>query len=89
MKLTDGKRTVEIKMQTWNGSGYDPDWSSDFFEAGSLTYQVISDMYEVANVDDCIGEAKDWANRRGDYAEDAPWEVDQERAVFVTDCKEL
>lgn len=25
MKLTDGKKTVEIKIQRWNGSGYDPD----------------------------------------------------------------
>ena len=25
MKLTDGKKTVEIKIQRWNGSGYDPE----------------------------------------------------------------
>ena len=27
MKITDGKKTVEIKIQRWNGSGYDPDWN--------------------------------------------------------------
>ena len=36
MRLTDGKRTVEITMQEWAGNEYTPDWSADFFEAGGL-----------------------------------------------------
>lgn len=38
MKITDGKKTVEIRIQRWNGSGYDPDWSTDYFDAGTLPY---------------------------------------------------
>ena len=34
MKITDGKKTVEIRIQRWNGSGYDPDWSNDYFPPG-------------------------------------------------------
>lgn len=30
-RLTDGKKTVEIEMMVWEGSGYTPDWSKDFF----------------------------------------------------------
>lgn len=36
MKLTDGKRTVEIIMMEWNGNRWNPDWSMDFFAAGKL-----------------------------------------------------
>ena len=45
MKLTDGKKTVEIKIQRWNGTSYDPDWSNDFFEAGNLPYDEETDTY--------------------------------------------
>lgn len=51
MKLTDGKKTVEIKIQRWNGSGYDPDWSADYFNAGSLPYDEETDTYTVEDVD--------------------------------------
>ena len=87
MKLTDGKRTVAIKMQTWNGSGFDPDWSSDFFDVGGLPADDDTGASIVADVDYCIDQAQDWENRRGDYAEDAPWEVDQGRSVFVADLE--
>ena len=29
MKLFDGNRMVAIEMQTWNGTGFNPDWSED------------------------------------------------------------
>ena len=32
-KLTDGKRTVGITMNTWTGTQYTEDWSSDFSRA--------------------------------------------------------
>ena len=59
MKLTDGKKTVEIKIQRWNGSGYDPDWSADYFAAGSLPYNVETDTYTVEDVDYCIETANE------------------------------
>lgn len=34
MKLTDGKRTVDIIMMEWDGNRWNPDWSMDFFAAG-------------------------------------------------------
>jgi len=88
MKLTDGKKTVEIRMHVWNGSGLDPDWSYDFFETGSLTTDDATGASVVDDVDYCIDQAQDWANKTGDYAEVAPWEENQERFVFVTEQKE-
>ena len=82
MKFTDGKRTVEIEMQNWTGNGYTPDWSIDFFNAGSLPYDEESDTYKVDDVDYCIEQATDWENSEGDFADD---EKDDNRTVFVTE----
>lgn len=57
MKITDGTKTVEIRIQKWNGSGYDPDWSNDYFSAGSLPYDGETDTYTVDDVDYCIDMA--------------------------------
>lgn len=35
MKITDGKRTVEINIMTWNGAGCGPDWAGEYFNAGA------------------------------------------------------
>lgn len=69
MKITDGKRTVEIRMMVWMGTGYSPDWSNDFFDAGCLPH-TDDDTYIVADVQYCIDQAEDWQNQRGDYADD-------------------
>ncbi len=60
MKITDGKKTVNIRMMVWEGSGYSPDWSQDFFEAGSLPYNEDTDTYTVDDVDYCIEQAMEW-----------------------------
>lgn len=60
MKITDGKKTVSIRMMVWEGSGYSPDWSQDFFEAGSLPYNEDTDTYTVDDVDYCIDQAMEW-----------------------------
>ena len=62
MKMTDGKRTVDIQLRNWNGSGYDPDWSTDFFTAGNLPYNAEQDMYTVQDVDYCVNTANDAAD---------------------------
>lgn len=38
MKMTDGKKTVEITMKVWNdfNTGYSPNWSNDFFQRRHL-----------------------------------------------------
>lgn len=82
MKLTDGRRIVEIEMQNWTGNGYTPDWSIDFFEAGSLPYDEETDTYTVEDVDYCIDQATDWENSEGDFSED---EIDDTRKVFITE----
>lgn len=57
MKITDGKKPAEIRIQLWTGSGYDPDWSNDYFNAGNLPYNADADTYTVADVDYCIDMA--------------------------------
>ncbi len=61
MKLTDGKRTVNILMEVWRpGIGFLPDWSADFFDAGLLPYDDDTDAFSVSSVDYCIEQAREW-----------------------------
>jgi hypothetical protein len=88
MKITDGKKTVEIKIMKWNGNGYDPDWSMDYFEAGSLPYNEETDCYTVEDVDYCIEMAKSadedgacgMVNEEGEIARDEDMVVVVEEA---------
>lgn len=70
MKLTDGKRTVEITMKEWNGEEWGEDWSLDFFAAGNLEYNEENGAYTVEDVEECIEQANDWKNNTGDNADD-------------------
>ena len=87
MKITDGKKTVEIEIKRWNGNGYDPDWSIDYFVAGSLPYDDETDTYTVTDVDYCI----EMANSTDDegaccrYNEDGELVPDEDMMVFVTE----
>lgn len=56
-RLTDGNKTITIKMVKWNGTEFDPDYSNDFFEVGTLDYDELTDSYAVDDVDYCIDEA--------------------------------
>lgn len=80
MQITDGKKTIDIEMKIWNGSGYDPDWSRDFFEG--LEYNEDEDTYIAENVDDCVSAANAWAAGEGDYSDDTFSDV-SDRFVFV------
>lgn len=84
MKITDGKRTVEITMHTFDGASLSPDWSSDFFEAGGLPVDNETEAYMVESVDYCVSMAEDWKYGRGDFLEDEEVEPDT-RMVFVED----
>jgi hypothetical protein len=70
MKITDGKKTVDIRMMTWEGSGYSPDWSLDFFEAGGLPYNEETDVYTVKDVDYCINQAQEWKDTNTGFTGD-------------------
>lgn len=76
MKITDGKKTVEIRVQYWNGSGYGPDCSKGYFAAGTLPYNEVTDTYTVDSVDHCI----DMAN-----AASCEFVRDYDMCVFVTE----
>ena len=68
-RLTDGKRTVEIEMARWTGTGFNPDWSADFFEVGHLPYDEETDTYTVQDVEYCIEQAIDAVKEMNDEAE--------------------
>lgn len=34
--FTDHKRTVDLKLQNWDGDNWSPDWSLDFWNVGDL-----------------------------------------------------
>lgn len=78
-RLTDGKKTVEITMRNWDGNGWTPDWSRDFFATGSLHYDADSDAYTVQDVDYCVDQAMDWRNGVGDYYDDGGADVEDRR----------
>lgn len=86
MKITDGKKTVEIEIKRWNGSGYDPDLSIDYFAAGSLPYDEETETYTVPDVDYCIDIANstDEGGARCRYNDDGDVVPDEEMMVFVT-----
>lgn len=87
MKITDGRKTVEIEIKRWNGSGYDPDWSADYFNAGALPYDEAAAAYIVDDVDYCV----DMANDDGPegaccmYSDTGDYIRDEDMHVFVTE----
>lgn len=83
-KLTDGKKTVDIEMKLWKGfcSGYDPDWSNDFFEVGQLPYDEEKDAYIVEDVDYCVEQARERVEYDNEYLKEQGNE-DDEYCLFV------
>jgi hypothetical protein len=82
-RFTDGARTVEITMHTWNGNGYDPDWSSDCFEVGGLKYDFEKEAYIVRDVQYLIDVALDWERGEMEYEDEVSEEEIKNRAVDV------
>lgn len=85
---TDGKRTVEIKMQVWDGTQWGPRWEMDFFENGCLPYDEDKNAYVVDDVDYLIEQANDWQQGIGDYQDDFEGESGhrpEDRGVTVVD----
>lgn len=82
MKITDGKRTVEINIMTWTGTGYGPDWAGEYFDAGALTRDEENDAYTVQDVQYCINMAE---GARCKYNDDGELVPDDDIEVFVTE----
>ena len=86
MKITDGKKTVKIEIKRWNGSGYDPDWSNDYFVSATLPYNEETDTYTVEDVNYCIDMATNSTCEEGGcskYNEDGDIVPDEDMCVFV------
>ena len=45
MKITDGKRTVEINIMTWNGAGCGPDWAQNAALAWAENWRATKAEY--------------------------------------------
>lgn len=87
MKMTDGRRTVDITICRWNGNGYDPDWSRDYFSdvvVHGISYDIEKDLWTVRDVDYCImmamstdeeGARCKWDEETETYIEDVDMEV--------------
>lgn len=84
MIISDGKRTVSIVMRVWDGSGYGPDFSIDFFDAGLLPFDSEADTYTVQDVEYCIEQAQDYIAGVGDFS-DSP--APDDTVLFVEDIE--
>ena len=72
-------------MAIWKGSGWSPDWSDDFFEAGRLQYDAERDARIVKDTEYCIDYAMDWKNGVGDFYSDESTIDPEDRLVDVTE----
>lgn len=85
-RFTDEKKTVEITMCLWNGSGYDPDWSNDCFNISSLDYDEEKEAYIVDDVDYLVYVARDWENGTMEGEDEESLHDLENRTVFITEC---
>ena len=86
MRLFDNTKMVEIRIQKWNGNGYDPDWSQDFFEAAGLEFDEEKNAYRVDDVDYCIEQANDMKNHVGDFYDGE--DPDEDMEIFIEEIEE-
>lgn len=82
-RFTDGKKTLEITMMVWNGSGYSPDWSNDCFNISSLEYDEEKEAYIVDDVDYLAEVARDWENGTMEGEDEESLHDLEDRAVWI------
>lgn len=72
-RFTDGKHTVtfELRQLDSNTNQFLPDWSSDFYNTGTLE-QTEDGAYIVESVDYLVDAALDWKYSVGDFFGDTP-----------------
>lgn len=85
MKLTDGKKTVEIKMYYYDGKSgsLGADWSGEILYDGRMEIDEEAEAYVVDDVDYCVDYAEDWENCRGDFYEDSEDSEELDRILDV------
>lgn len=68
MKITDGKRTVEVLMKEWSPveQGYLPDVTSDLLIDSSSVYDAINEVWTVPSVQDVLDYCQEWENEDPD-----------------------
>ena len=71
-RLHDGKKLLDIQMSVWDGSGWGPDWSNDFYAVGDMGLEYDEDLqaYKVHNVYEALEEAEDWMDNVNEYSDD-------------------
>ena len=84
MKLTDGKRLVDIKLKVWNGEQWGLDWSNEFYD-NPEGYDRVLNVSIVKDVDYCIEQANDWKNSQGDFYTDENCVPAEDYMVDVTE----
>lgn len=80
---TDGKKTVEIIMRSWEGGQWSPSWEEDFYDNGCLEYDEERDAYSVPDVDYMIDQATDYKYSIGDFT--GNWDDDREGVTRTPD----
>lgn len=67
MRLTDGKKIVDVQIRRWiEGFGYGPDWSHDFFGTDESVYDAELEAYVVYDLEYCIDYAREEARVKYD-----------------------
>lgn len=84
MRMTDGKRLIDIELKEWNGEQWGLDWSNDFYD-NPEGYDRELDAVIVGDVDYCIEQANDWKNSQGDFYVDENRVPAEDRMADVTE----
>ena len=68
MKITDGKRMVDIRMKEWSSvyHEYLPDATVDILIDSSFVYDGINEVYTVPSVQEVLDYCWEWVNEDPD-----------------------
>lgn len=69
MRLTDGKKIVDVQIRLWCLFGSLPDASKEFFECLKLEYDQEKGAYVVEDLDCLINSAQEVIERRNSASE--------------------
>ena len=69
-RFFDSEHFVEISMCTWQGNGFSPDFSADFYSVGGLQYDAEREAYRVDDISCLLDAAEDWKKGVGDFRVD-------------------
>ena len=67
MKITDGKRTVEVHTVLLFNNFGSGDISADLLVDSTMKYDRANDLYHVQSVQDALDYCQEWENEDPDY----------------------